>query len=143
MGVLSIKSSGLFSYDAVDDKSVLTIVKAIRDGVGQNVFSKIAEQGQFTMPEWSSYLHISERTLQRLKKEKRPFDSPQSERIIQIMLLFQLGQEVFGSLDKFNNWMETDNLALGRIMPKQLLDSAFGIDLVKDELIRIEQGVLA
>jgi uncharacterized protein (DUF2384 family) len=65
------------------------------------------------------------------------------ENIIQISELYNLGIEVFGDKDKFNIWLETQNLALGGIRPKELLDNSFGIGLLKDELLRIEQGILA
>jgi putative toxin-antitoxin system antitoxin component (TIGR02293 family) len=107
------------------------------------MFRQFVDENQFNVSEWAQFLHISERTIQRLSKENRSFDMHQSERIIQIMILHHLGVEVFGSSEKFNTWMRTENPALGKIMPKQLLDSAFGIDMVKDELLRIEHGVLA
>jgi len=50
---------------------------------------------------------------------------------------------VFGNKLKFDSWLETSNLALGDINPKSFLDSNLGINLVKDELARIEHGVLA
>ena len=50
---------------------------------------------------------------------------------------------MFGNKDYFNTWLNSVNLALGSLKPKQLLDSYFGIELIKDELTRIEHGVLA
>jgi putative toxin-antitoxin system antitoxin component (TIGR02293 family) len=80
--------------------------------------------------------------MQRYKKEKRSFDPPQSEKIIEIAILFNKGREVFGDETKFNRWLETENIALGKIAPKDLLDSTFGISLLNDELGRIEHGIL-
>ena len=45
--------------------------------------------------------------------------------------------------EKLNTWLETKNIMLGGVKPKDLLDNTFGISLVKDELTRIEYGVLA
>ena len=81
--------------------------------------------------------------MQRYKKEKKSFDPIYSEKILEVTLLYNLGAEVFGNKDKFNTWLETKNLALGRIKPKGLLDNTFGIGLLKDELTRIEYGTLA
>ena len=131
------------SYDSVDDKDVLLIINRIRQGIEYSLFISIANKSPLSMQEWSNFLHISERTLQRYKKEKRTFDTLQSERILQIVLLIGLGIDVFGTEEKFNNWLETENLALGKINPKELLDNAFGISLLKDELNRIGHGVLA
>jgi len=131
------------SLESVDDRKILELIEAIRKGLNFSVFTKLADISPFTSLEWSNYLHLSERTMQRYKKEKKSFDSLQSERILQIALLNKLGVEVFGSQQKYNHWLETDNLALGRIKPKELLDNSFGISLLKDELTRIEYGVLA
>ena len=95
------------------------------------------------MSEWSSFLHISDRTMQRYTKENRTFDPLQSEKIVEIALLYNKGTEVFGEQGKFDTWLEAGNLALGNIKPKSLLDNSFGIGLLKDELVRIEYGILA
>ena len=81
--------------------------------------------------------------MQRYKKERKSFDSNSSEKIIEIALLYKYGIEVFGNKEKFNTWLETKNVALGGIVPKELLDNTFGINLLKDELTRIEYGILA
>jgi putative toxin-antitoxin system antitoxin component (TIGR02293 family) len=58
-------------------------------------------------------------------------------------MLYEYGIEVFGDRDNFNIWLNSRSIALGGRSPKELLDTKFGIDLVKDELGRIEHGVLA
>ena len=57
--------------------------------------------------------------------------------------MYKKGAEVFGNEPKFDLWLNTENLALGNIKPKSLFDSTFGINLLIDELTRIEHGVLA
>jgi putative toxin-antitoxin system antitoxin component (TIGR02293 family) len=81
--------------------------------------------------------------MQQYQKEQKSFDSLQSEEIIEIALLQKRGVEVFGSKSKFQNWLETPCLALGDVVPKSFLDSSFGIMLLKDELTRLEYGILA
>ncbi|HMG69386.1 MAG TPA: MbcA/ParS/Xre antitoxin family protein [Chitinophagaceae bacterium] len=81
--------------------------------------------------------------MQRYKKEKKSFDPIHSEKNLEVTLLYNLGVEVFGNKDKFNTWLETKNLALGGMKPKELLDNTFDIGLLKDELVRIEYGILA
>lgn len=132
-----------FNYNSVDDRDVFSIIKAIKKGIRYKDFFSIAQNSPFTLTEWSGFLNISERTMQRYKKERKSFDADSSEKIIEITLLYNYGIEVFGNKEKFNNWLETKNLALGGITPKELLDNTFGINLLKDELTRIEYGVLA
>lgn len=133
----------IIAYSLTDDGNVLSLIEMIRNGIAFPAFNKFANRFPFSMPEWSSFLHISDRTMQRYKKENRTFDPLQSEKIIEIALLCNKGNEVFGSSDAFNSWLETENLALGKIKPKNLLDSTFGIGMLKDELTRIEFGILA
>ncbi|RVU01927.1 DUF2384 domain-containing protein [Mucilaginibacter limnophilus] len=124
-----------------DDEFDLT--NMVREGVAFPYLSKLSAFIHFTIEEWAAYLHLSERTLQRYKKDKKAFDPIHSERIVQIELLYKKGIDVFGDADNFHTWMETKSIALGGVTPKELLDTAFGINMVKDELTRIEYGVLA
>ncbi|MFZ4549283.1 MAG: type II toxin-antitoxin system Xre/ParS family antitoxin [Bacteroidales bacterium] len=131
------------AYGAVDDKKAISLIEMVRRGIEFEIFDKFASKSPFSINEWSTYLHLSERTMQRYKTENRKFDSLQSEKIIEIALLYNKGIEVFGQAEKFDTWIETENLALGRIKPKTLLDNSFGINLIFDELSRIEYGILA
>jgi putative toxin-antitoxin system antitoxin component (TIGR02293 family) len=131
------------SYNSIDDRKIIILMKALRSGFTYALFYNFAKRTPFTLYEWSVFLNMSERTIQRYKKEKKRFDPIYSEKILQISLLYNLGAEVFGSDENFNIWLETQNVALGGIKPKELLDNSFGIGLLKDELTRIEHGVLA
>lgn len=138
---LDISSS--ITYSSVDDRDILQLISTIRQGIKYALFISLAEKSPFSLNEWSAFLHISERTMQRYKKEKKSFDPIYSEKILEVTLLYKFGSEVFGSNEKFNTWLETKNIMLGGAKPKDLLDNTFGISLVKDELTRIEYGVLA
>jgi putative toxin-antitoxin system antitoxin component (TIGR02293 family) len=130
-------------YSSIDDRNVLSLIEIVRQGIKYKIFGGFASKSPFSLNEWSTFLHLSERTMQRYQREKRTFDPLQSEKILEIVLLYKKGIEVFGSADKFHSWLETENLALGKTKPKMLFDNSFGINLLKDELTRIEYGVLA
>ena len=132
-----------FSYAAVDDSSLLTLIDIVRKGISSQDFTKIVDETPFSLSEWAHYLRLSERTLQRAQKEKKAFPSIQSERIVELVMLYQYGVQVFGSKDGFNSWLQAVSVALGGRAPKELLDTQFGISMVKDALGRIEHGVLA
>jgi len=131
------------TYGATDDKDVLLLIDMVRKGIRYPAFSDIAHNSPFTINEWCRFLYISERTMQRYQREKKTFDAIHSERILQITMLIRYGAEVFGNNEKFSSWLEAVNVALGNIKPKELLDSSFGIGMLKDELSRIEQGILS
>lgn len=133
----------LISYGSVDDNNTISLIRLIRNGIGFLAFEKFAGKFPYSLSEWSGFLHISERSMQRYKKEQRAFDPLQSEKIIEIAMLFKMGEEVFGSREKFNLWLETESLSLGKVKPRSLIDSTFGIGMVKNELGRIEYGILS
>jgi len=131
------------SMGNVDDNSILNVIREVRKGIAYNSFTNAVKNVPLTLKEWSGILDLSERTLQRYKKDKRAFDTLQSEKIVQVTLLIRYGRDVFGDENKFNLWLNTENLSIASVKPKELLDSSFGIDLLKDELTRIENGILA
>lgn len=129
-------------YKLPEEDSV-AMVNMLREGVEFTYLNSISDRINFTLEDWSSYLHLSERTIQRYKKERKPFDTIYSEKIVQIDLLYKRGVEVFGNEDNFHTWMATKSIPLGNIKPKELLDTTYGINLVADELGRIEHGIFA
>ena len=136
-------SEPMITYGAIDDNSILSLIDAVRNGISFSFFNNLVRSSPFSLPEWSSFLHLSERTMQRYKKEKKNFGPVYTEKILEITMLYKYGKEVFGDEKKFHAWLDSSNVALGNSSPKQLLDSNFGIEMVKDELGRIEHGVLA
>ncbi|MDE1191640.1 MAG: DUF2384 domain-containing protein [Arachidicoccus sp.] len=131
------------AYTIADSNNVFSLINSIKRGIKFPTFKTIVDKSAFDIHEWSDFLHLSERTMQRYKKENKTFDPIYSEKILELSMLFNYGIEVFGNQENFNTWLQTTNIALGSIAPKEFLDNTFGIRLIKDELTRIEQGVLA
>lgn len=131
------------SYQTLGNKSIMSLIHTVRQGISFSAFMGLVNKSPFNVSEWSSFLHLSERTMQRYKKEEKKFDPIHSEKILEITLLYKKGVEVFGDAERFNAWLNATNIALGNVKPKDLLDNTFGISLLKDEIGRIEHGVLA
>jgi putative toxin-antitoxin system antitoxin component (TIGR02293 family) len=129
-------------YGLIQAHDTYTLINLVRNGIVFSYFNQLIKKIPFTMSEWSRFLHVSERTLQRYEKENKTFDTSQSEKIIQIELLFNKGIEVFQDKPNFITWLNSNSIALGT-KPKDLLDNAFGIQLLNEELVRIEHGILA
>ena len=131
------------TYKSLDNSNVFKLIQATRTGVDYDTFDKLTDKFPLNISEWSRILNVSERTIQRYKREKKKFDSLHTERLLMIMLLFRKGTDVFGSNADFLAWINSKNVSLGGIKPISLLDNTFGINMVKDELIKIEHGTLA
>jgi uncharacterized protein (DUF2384 family) len=62
---------------------------------------------------------------------------------LQLAALYQQGEEVFGELTRFKDWMDYPNTVLSGKKPIELLDAPSGFQWISNELIRIAHGVLA
>lgn len=131
------------TYDWNDDSRAYNLLTAIREGFDYNTFDIIAKNSPLDDRDWAVVLDTTTRTLERYKKDNRVFGSSQTEKIIEVQQLMQYGVEVFGNVNNFYAWLVRENIALGHIIPKDLLDTSLGIGLVKDALGRIEHGILA
>lgn len=137
------KQSVSTDYSNILAWDTAALSEAVRNGVGHLAFRKLMDSTPFSTHEWSAILNLSERTMQRYHLHKKTFDPIYSDKILQIAVLYKTGIEVFGDKASFDTWLETSDIALGGMKPKALLDNTFGIGLVKEELLRIENGVLA
>ncbi len=90
-----------------------------------------------TMCELSS---ISLRTLQRYKPDKS-LPLPVADRVVSLASLFVYGVSVFENKESFKKWLEIPLRAFKGKRPIDILDSITGIELVNDEIERIEHGV--
>lgn len=106
-------------------------------------FKKISDKVPFTQKEWSDFLHISERTLQRYAKDDGNFNFGVTDRIFQIDKVIKRGIEVFGNVDKFIRWLKSNPYMLEGRLSLQSLSSFEGINMVLTQLGRIEHGLFA
>lgn len=118
------------------------LIKLSRKGLSlKNLFS-ILEYTSLTVKDLAKIIPLSERQLQRYSKDQI-LRTDISVQLLQILELYSRGYEVFGSREKFRKWMEHSNIALSSIKPIELLDTSFGIQLILDEIGRIEHGIVA
>ncbi len=117
-------------------------ITVIRNGLPKLAMDKMVLYTGISSVEMAEIIRISDRTLRRYTKET-VFNPEQTERLIEIAKLYARGEEVFGSLAQFNHWMSSEILALGNKKPKAFLDTSIGIQILLDELGKIEHGIFA
>lgn len=120
----------------------LLVAHAVKKGVTSVLFEEIKKNSPFDDRQWSDFLNINVRTLQRYKKaQDHVFKPIQSEKIFELAEVINMGYEVFDSSENFNIWLNSPSTALGNEKPVNLLDTSYGKDLVLAELNRIEHGI--
>jgi putative toxin-antitoxin system antitoxin component (TIGR02293 family) len=90
-----------------------------------------------------SILYVTLKTLTNYKQRKTHLNAAISEKVLSIFALYRKGISIFGSVDEFNKWMAAPAYGLGKQRPTDLLATMTGIDLITEELTRIEYGDLA
>ena len=126
------------SYSSFGEYAILRVV---RDGISFKEFENVRKRSGMSLQEWADFLNISERTLMRYSANDENLDKVTSERTIEIAMLHERGAELFGSFDSFNKWMNSEIRTLNFNKPKAFLDSSFGIQILRNQLGRIEHGI--
>lgn len=138
---VSAKQATISYTEFLQDKMLM--IQVIREGIPYSLFELIQGQTPFTEENWAKMLDISTKSLQRYKQSNKSFKPIQSEKIIEIAEVTQLGVEVFGEMEKFKLWLHTPNFSLGKMRPVDLLNDSYGKELVMTELTHINHGILA
>lgn len=137
---LSSKKSITFS-DFLSDKMLMSFV--IKEGIPHSLFSLIQHHTPLSDNDWASLLDISTKSLQRYKQSSKHFRPIQSEKIIEMAEVTNIGIDVFGDMEKFKLWLDTPSFSLGNLRPLELLSDSYGKEMVIGELTRINHGILA
>lgn len=123
-------------------ENVADFIDCIREGVPKKALDNLAATIGVSTLEIAGIMRTSDRTLRRYTP-KQKLNAEQSERVIELAKIYSRGEEVFGSLDAFKEWMNSTVMALGNKKPKEFLDTSMGIEMLMDELGRIEHGIFA
>lgn len=139
----AIALMGLSSVKPFNEaENINDFIHCIREGVPKQALDNLLDITGITVNEITSIIRISDRTLRRYTP-KQKLNAEQSERVIELAKLYSRGEEVFGTLDAFKEWMNSTVMALGNKKPKEFLDTSLGIEMLMDELGRIEHGIFA
>jgi len=126
--------------DFLANKMLMILI--IRKGIPYSLFDLIQDYTPFSEADWADFLDISTKSLQRYKQSSKSFKPIQSEKIIEMSEVTNVGLDVFGDMEKFRLWLNTPNYALGSLRPIELLKDSYGKEMVIGELIRINHGIL-
>lgn len=120
--------------------SRMDLIELSKKGITKDALLRLVKYLNLSISQMAELLAIAERTIQRYTLKKN-FNRIVSEQILQITEVAARGTQVFEDKEKFLSWMKQPNKALSNNTPISLLHSRFGIEMVLDELGRIEYGV--
>lgn len=121
-------------------KSPTAKLTAIKKGLNANAISDLIEITGATQTDLAHILDLTEPTLRKHIKVGNELNTGLSEHILQLFQLFDKGMDTFGSLEEFKDWLGHESIALS-VRPIEVLDTITGINMVMDELIRIDYGI--
>jgi putative toxin-antitoxin system antitoxin component (TIGR02293 family) len=97
----------------------------------------------FSHQQFQDTFKTTVKTIQNYTNQAQKLDASLSEKILKAFALFEKGIALFGSADVFYNWLNVPAYGLGNQIPFDILDTFTGVNLIEEELIRLEYGALA
>ena len=88
----------------------------------------------------SKWLNISVRTLRNYRKPDNKLKDNVREQLLLLLSLFKHGNEIFGSSEDFNNWLNEENFYFDGNRPVSYLNTVTGIRFVENRLTAMEYG---
>ena len=129
-------------YTSYLDDEELSIVSE-PEAVYATAFNDMITVSDYDRDAAAGLLDVSYKTVTRYQNEKKKFSPLQSEYILKTIALFNKGNEVFGSTESFNRWLDKPSFGLGNRIPRSLITTVTGINHIIDELNRIAHGDLS
>lgn len=110
------------------------------EGISKSDFLSVVAVTGLNLTEFSSFLPVNKRTIEKVK-DRELLSPAVSDRVLQIASLYRIGENVFGELSMFREWMQSPLIALGGKKPIAFMTNDTGISIIRDLLGRIEHGV--
>jgi len=144
LNILNMTAAKVISKYKTAIKSDLSIIKSSNEGVNSNIFTELVEISGISRNFLAEEVFdISLKTMLRYQKDKKKLNPRNSEIALKLLSLFKKGIQIFGSMNSFMSWLNKPAYGLGDKIPLSLLNTNTGIDLIEEELTRIEFGSLA
>ncbi len=113
------------------------------EGLAVSVFDEIIRVSALNKNQLAAFIDTTPKTIDNYRLRRHKLGRTESEHLLQLMALYKKGQEIFGSSEAFNQWLRQPASGLGGIVPFDLLYTQGGINLVMEELLRMEYGAVA
>jgi putative toxin-antitoxin system antitoxin component (TIGR02293 family) len=141
--VASAKAIALFDEYHREIANPVALVLQAAKGIRIHFFDAFLKIANLQKNQLAAFIHATPRTIDNYRQKNGVFGRVESEQLLQLLALYKKGEEIFGDTHAFGVWLHTEAIGLGNIQPFDLLYTQGGINLVMEELLRIEFGALA
>ncbi|MEM6846160.1 MAG: antitoxin Xre/MbcA/ParS toxin-binding domain-containing protein [Bacteroidota bacterium] len=114
----------------------------LAQGVNEAQVKALMEQFQLSQKQLAELLAVSDKTLYAQRKTGQ-LDPALSDRFLLIQSVFAQGIEALMSAKVFRKWLLTPHRSFDGQTPFTLMTTISGAEVVKNELIRAQYGVLS
>ncbi len=104
-------------------------------------FVALAKKYKFTDNQSARIMGITLRTLRKMPSTS-VLSVSATEMIIRLSELYEIGTDTFGNSQSFILWLDSSSISLGGKKPVCLIESGMGVEYLKDELMRLQYGLL-
>ena len=115
------------------------LLERARKGADSTVFYDLALVGNLTENLLASIINISARTILNYAQQGKKLEPAQSEHLLKLVLLFELGITAFGTADEFNIWLNK-KFWNAKDAPMDWLITPGGVDMVKAQIEQLMEG---
>ncbi|EPU6119339.1 antitoxin Xre/MbcA/ParS toxin-binding domain-containing protein [Vibrio parahaemolyticus] len=115
----------------------------IRDGLPVLFFEKGREHLSVSKSVYAQLIGVSLSSIQRMKKANVRLSPASSEHVLMLTDLVVQCDSYFDDIEKRNHWLNCPNLSLGNATPISICDTAMGIKLVSEAIVKLKSGFVA
>jgi hypothetical protein len=111
----------------------------VASGVNSNIINEMVEKYHTPKSIFPQVLDLTEKSIRAKIRHKDIFTGNQADSLLELQSIFELAKVVFGSVDPFITWLDTNDGNTGR-KRMELIVIPTGRRYLKDELYRIAYG---
>jgi putative toxin-antitoxin system antitoxin component (TIGR02293 family) len=137
------EEAAIYAKYAPQIKGNISIVLNARKGLSSNILYDIILLTGFKKEQIATLFNTSAKTITRYTQDGKTLDIVSSEHALKLIALFKKGNEIFGEIEAFRRWIMKPAYGLGWEVPAELMETSGGIELIMEELYRIEFGATA
>lgn len=122
----------------ITDSQVLQLLKT--GEVDHRYLLYFKQQSNISDELLSSWFNLNVKTFRNYKNNSNDLNDNLKEQIILLVSLFKHGTAVFGSEEKFSDWLKRGNFFFDGDEPISFLKTITGIRFIEDRITAIEYG---